>query len=95
MPLCPPSILSKMLIINLTWMEYLAHRHGEVSLRFKVLRHGGVVSRMDPPVGVEVVEPGRVRSATGQHGRTTGSTDSLLEEEKNTFKHSEDTIRHN
>lgn len=78
---------------NLTWMKYLPHRHGEVSLRFKVLRHGGVVSRMDPPVGVEVVEPGCVRSATGQQGRTTGSTHSLLEEEKK--KHFQTFWRHN
>lgn len=51
-------------IIKLTWMKYLAHRHGEVALRFKVLWQGGIVPRMDSPVGVEVIEPGRVWSAT-------------------------------
>ena len=59
-------------------MKYLAHRHGEVASGFKVLRHGGEVPRVDSPVGVEVVEPGGVWSATGQHGRTAGSAHSLL-----------------
>lgn len=67
-------------------MEYLAHRHGEVPSRFKVLWHGGVVPRMDSPVRVEVVEPGRVRSATCQHGRPTGSAHSLLRGQ-HTFSH--------
>lgn len=68
-------------------MEYLAHRHGEVPPRFKVLWHGGVVSRMDSPVGVEVIEPGCVWPATCQHGRPAGSTYSLLRGGKYTIKH--------
>lgn len=72
--------LLKVYVINPTWMKHFAHRHGEVSRRFKVLRHGGVVSRMDPPVGFEVIEPGRVWSAACQHGCTTGSAHSLLRE---------------
>lgn len=59
-------------------MEYLAHRHGVVPSGFEVLWQRGVVPRMGPPVGVEVVEPGGVRSATGQHGRATGSAHGLL-----------------
>lgn len=62
----------------LTWMKYLAHRHGEVAFGFKVLWHGSVVSRLDSPIGVEVIDPGGVWPATGQHGRPTGCTHSLL-----------------
>lgn len=57
--------LFKMHLVKPTWVKHLAHRHSEVPLRFKVLWQGRVVSRMDSPVGVEVIEPGCVRSATG------------------------------
>lgn len=59
-------------------MKNLAHRHGEVAFGFKVLWQGGVVSRLDSPIGVEVIDPGGVWPATGQHGRPTGRTHSLL-----------------
>lgn len=52
-------------LVKPTWVKHLAHRHSEVPLRFKVLWQGRVVSRMDSPVGVEVIEPGCVWSATG------------------------------
>lgn len=66
-------------------MKYLAHRHREVPFGFKVLWHGCVVPREDPPVGVEVVNSGCVWSATCQHGDATGGTHSLLRR-KTTFK---------
>ena len=59
-------------------MKNLAHRRGEVASGFEVLRQSGVISRVDSPVGVEVVEPGGVWSAAGQHGRATGRTHGLL-----------------
>lgn len=57
--------LFKMHLVKPTWVKHLAHRHSEVPLRFKVLWQSRVVSRMDSPVGIEVIEPGCVRSATG------------------------------
>lgn len=75
----------KMFDYNLTWMEYLAHRHREVPFGFKILWNGCVVSRMDPPVGVEIINSGGVWSATCQHRGPTGGTHSLLCC-KNTFK---------
>ena len=61
-----------------TWMEHLPHRHGGVPLGFEILRQGGVVASGHPPVRVEVVESGGVRSAACQHGRTTWATHRLL-----------------
>lgn len=62
-------------------MEDLPHRHAVVAVGLEVLRHGGVVPRLDPPVGVEVVDPGGVGPAARQHGRATGSAHGLLREE--------------
>lgn len=59
-------------------MEDLPHRHAVVAVGLEVLRQGAVVSRLDPPVGVEVVHPGGVGPAARQHGRPTGSAHSLL-----------------
>lgn len=87
-------VASEMFDYNLTRMEDLAHGHREVPVGFKVLRYGCVVSGMDPPVGVEIVNSGRVWSAARQHGGPTGGTHSLLRR-KNTFKQvSEPTIKH-
>lgn len=61
-------------------MEDLPHRHAVVAVGLEVLRHGGVVPRLDPPVGVEVVDPGGVGPAARQHGRATGSAHGLLRE---------------
>lgn len=63
-------------------MKHLPHRHGEVPVGFKVLWQSSVVPSMDSPVGIEVVESGRVRPATSQHGRSTGGTHGLLREGK-------------
>lgn len=59
-------------------MEHLPHRHAVVAIGLEVLRHGGVVPRLDPPVGVEVVDPGGVGPAARQHGRATGGAHGLL-----------------
>lgn len=61
-------------------MEDLPHRHAVVAVGLEVLRHGGVVPGLDPPVGVEVVDPGGVGPAARQHGRATGSAHGLLRE---------------
>lgn len=63
-----------------TWVEHLPHRHGVVAVGLEVLREGGVVPRLDPPVGVEVVDPGGVGPAARQHGRPAGGAHRLLEE---------------
>lgn len=59
-------------------MEDLPHGHAVVAVGLEVLRHGGVVPRLDPPVGVEVVDPGGVGPAARQHGRAAGSAHGLL-----------------
>lgn len=59
-------------------MKYLAHRHCKIAFGFKVLRHGCVVPRMVPPVGLEVINSGCVWPAAGQHGGPTGGTHRLL-----------------
>lgn len=59
-------------------MEHLAHRHAVVAVGLEVLRQGGVVPRLDPPVGVEVVDPGGVGPAARQHGGAAGSAHGLL-----------------
>lgn len=61
-------------------MEHLPHRHTVVAVFLEVLRHGGVVPRLEPPVGVEVVDSGGVGPAARQHGCAAGSAHGLLRE---------------
>lgn len=47
-------------------MKNFAHRQGHVAIFLEILGHGGIVSCMDSPVGVEIVEPGGVRPAASE-----------------------------
>ena len=61
-------------------VENLPHPGRQVAVLPEVLGHGGEVAGMGPPVGVEVVEPGRVRTSGCEEGSSARSTDSLLGE---------------
>lgn len=47
-------------------MKNLAHRQGHVAVFLEILGQGGIVSCMDSPVGVEIIEPGGVGPAASQ-----------------------------
>ena len=59
-------------------VEHLAHPCGQVAVLLEELRQGGEVAGVLPPVRVEVVEPGCVRTSRGEEGGSTWSTDGLL-----------------
>lgn len=65
-------------------MKHFSYGQGDVTIFLEVLRQGGKISCVYPPVGVKVVEPGGVRSAPSEERHSAGGTDSLLgkEEEK-------------
>lgn len=44
-------------------MKNFSHRQGHVAIFLEILGHGGIVSCMDSPVGVEIIEVGGVRPA--------------------------------
>ena len=59
-------------------VEHLPHAGRQVALLLKVLGHGGEVAGMGPPVRVEVIEPGRVRTSGCEEGGSARSTNGLL-----------------
>ena len=65
-------------VAGFTRVEHLAHPCSQVAVLLEELRQGGEVAGVLPPVGVEVIEPGRVWSSRGQEGGSARSTDGLL-----------------
>ena len=61
-------------------MEHLPHSGRQVPLLLEVLGHGGEVAGVGAPVGVEVIEPGRVRTSGCEEGSSARSTYGLLGE---------------
>ena len=65
--------------LPLTRVENLANAVGEIPVLFEVLRNGGEVAGVLPPVGAEVVQPRRVGPPAGQEGRATRTAHGLLQ----------------
>lgn len=63
---------------NHTRVKDFPHGHGDVASVLEVLREGGEVPGLHPPVGVEVIEAGGVRPSSSQEGHTAGGAHGLL-----------------
>lgn len=59
-------------------MKDFSNRHGHVAILLEVLRDGGEVSSVGPPVGVEVVQARGVGSPPGEEGHAARGTHCLL-----------------
>lgn len=59
-------------------MKDFSNGHGHVAVLLEVLRDGGEVPGVRPPVGVEVIQAGRVRSPPGEKGHAARRAHRLL-----------------
>lgn len=55
-----------------------SHRHGHIAILLEVLGDGGEVSSVHPPVGVEVVQAGGVRSPASEERNAARGAHCLL-----------------
>lgn len=62
-------------------MKNLPHRQCHIAVLLEILRHRGIVSCMYSPVGIEIIQPGGIWSASSKKRHSTGSTHSLLRRE--------------
>ena len=61
-----------------TRVKDFPNRHGHVAILLEVLGDGGKISRMYPPVGIEVIQAGGVRPPPGEEGHSTWCAHCLL-----------------
>lgn len=59
-------------------MKDFSHRHGHIAILLEVLGDGGEVSSVHPPVGVEVVQAGGVRSPASEERNAARGAHCLL-----------------
>lgn len=66
------------MIRRYTGVKDFSHRQGHVAILLEVLREGGEVSRVYPPVGVEVIQAGGVGPPPSEEGHSARGAHCLL-----------------